>query len=72
MVSLVGRAFQRLPEFTQIVSPNFEQAGFPLSWRVAVSTADWLTATRLSLRGRLSVIVSDDGRFERVVIFRIL
>jgi hypothetical protein len=34
-----------LPELTQIVSLDFGQAGFPLSWSAVVAGADQLNAT---------------------------
>jgi hypothetical protein len=45
-VNLPGR-----PESIQLVSLNFEQGGFLLSWRDAAATTDWLTAASvLALR----------------------
>ena len=55
-----------------MVSLNFEQAGFHYCGASQSPKQAGQPQHQLPLNGRLSIIVGDDGRFERFVILRIL
>jgi len=55
-----------------MASLNFEQAGFHYGGAPQSPQQAGQPQHQLPLHGRLSIIVSDDGRFERLVILRIL
>ncbi len=61
-----------LPELAKLVSLHFEQAGFHGGGAAKPPQQAGQPQHQLPLHRRLGIIVGDDGRFERLVVFGIL
>ena len=61
-----------LPELTQMVGLDFEQAGFHGRGAAQPPQQTGQPQHQFPLHRRLRIIVGNDGRFERLVIFGIL